>query len=63
LVVRATSATCAGTDRLHFVAIPYPERLFGDYLAAALAHDDYPELIASSETVDTVAVSAVLNRL
>jgi uncharacterized protein len=49
-----------GADRLHFVAIPYPEPLFGDYLPAALAHDDYPDLIAVGETVDTVAVSAVL---
>jgi TRAP-type uncharacterized transport system substrate-binding protein len=49
-----------GTDRLHFVPIPYPGKLIGDYLPATLAHDDYPELIASGETVDTVAVSAVL---
>jgi TRAP-type uncharacterized transport system substrate-binding protein len=49
-----------GTDRLHFVSIPYPGQLIGDYLPATLAHDDYPELIAPSETVDTVAVGAVL---
>ncbi len=49
-----------GTDRLHFVPIPYPGQLIGDYLPATLAHDDYPELIAAGETVDTVAVSAVL---
>jgi uncharacterized protein len=49
-----------GTDRLHFVAIPYPGQLIGDYLPATLAHDDYPELIAPGETVDTVAVGAVL---
>jgi TRAP-type uncharacterized transport system substrate-binding protein len=49
-----------GTDRLHFVPIPYPGQLIGDYLPATLAHDDYPELIAPGETVDTVAVGAVL---
>jgi hypothetical protein len=49
-----------GTDRLHFVPIPYPSQLIADYLPATLNHDDYPELIASGETVDTVAVSAVL---
>jgi uncharacterized protein len=49
-----------GTDRLHFVPIPYPGQLIGDYLPATLAHDDYPELIATGETVDTVAVGAVL---
>jgi uncharacterized protein len=49
-----------GTDRLHFIAIPYPGQLFGDYLPATLANDDYPELIAPGETVDTVAVGTVL---
>jgi TRAP-type uncharacterized transport system substrate-binding protein len=49
-----------GTDRLHFVPISYRSQLFEDYLPAPLNHDDYPELIASGETVDTVAVSAVL---
>jgi TRAP-type uncharacterized transport system substrate-binding protein len=49
-----------GADRLHFVPIPYPGQLIGDYLPATLAHDDYPDLIATGETVDTVAVGAVL---
>jgi TRAP-type uncharacterized transport system substrate-binding protein len=48
------------SDGLHFVPIPYPGQLIGDYLPATLVHDDYPELIASSETVDTVAVGTVL---
>jgi hypothetical protein len=48
------------SDRLHFVPIPYPGQLIGDYLPATLVHDDYPELIAPDETVDTVAVGAVL---
>jgi uncharacterized protein len=48
-------------DGLHFVPIPYTVQLNGDYLPATLTHDDYPELIASGETVvDTVAVGAVL---
>jgi uncharacterized protein len=47
-------------DRLHFVPIPYPTQLIGDYLPATLGHDDYPELIPPGETVDTVAVGAVL---
>jgi TRAP-type uncharacterized transport system substrate-binding protein len=48
------------SDGLHFVPIPYPGQLIGNYLPATLAHDDYPELIAPGETVDTVAVGAVL---
>jgi TRAP-type uncharacterized transport system substrate-binding protein len=47
-------------DRLHLVQIPYPTQLASDYLPATLSHDDYPELIAPNETVDTVAVGAVL---
>jgi uncharacterized protein len=48
-------------DGLHFVPIPYAAQLRDDYLPASLTHDDYPELVASSETaVDTVAVGAVL---
>jgi TRAP-type uncharacterized transport system substrate-binding protein len=47
-------------DGLHLVSIPYAPQLIGDYLPAALTHDDYPEIIAAGETVDTVAVGAVL---
>jgi uncharacterized protein len=57
--VRSMSKLVRG-DRLHFVPIPYPTQLIGDYLPATLTHDDYPELIAAGETVDTVAVGAVL---
>src|SRR6267154_702050 len=48
------------SDRLHFVPIPYPAQLIGDYLPTMLNHDDYPDLIRPGETVDTVAVGAVL---
>jgi uncharacterized protein len=48
-------------DGLHFVPIPYTAQLNTDYLPATLTHEDYPELVASSENaVDTVAVGAVL---
>jgi uncharacterized protein len=47
-------------DQLHLVPIPYPTQLIGDYLPATLTHDDYPDMIAPGETVDTVAVGAVL---
>jgi uncharacterized protein len=48
------------SDRLHFVPVPYPTQLIGDYLPATLSHDDYPEIIPAGESVDTVAVGAVL---
>jgi uncharacterized protein len=47
-------------DGLHFVPIPFAKELYEDYLPATLTHDDYPELIQAGETVDTVAVGAVL---
>jgi TRAP-type uncharacterized transport system substrate-binding protein len=57
--VRSMSKLTRG-DRLHLVPIPYPTQLIGDYLPATLTHDDYPEFIPAGETVDTVAVGAVL---
>jgi uncharacterized protein len=50
----------ARTEGLHLVPIPYPSQLIDDYLPATLTHDDYPDLIRAGETVDTVAVGAVL---
>jgi TRAP-type uncharacterized transport system substrate-binding protein len=47
-------------DGLHLVPLPYPTKLIGDYLPTTLTHDDYPDLVAPGETVDTVAVGAVM---
>jgi uncharacterized protein len=47
-------------DGLHLVPLPYPTQLIGDYLPTALTHDDYPDLVARGEAVDTVAVGAVM---
>jgi uncharacterized protein len=57
--VRAMSRLTA-KDGLHFVPIPYPAQIISDYLPATLTHDDYPELIAPGQAVDTIAVGAVL---
>jgi uncharacterized protein len=40
--------------------MPYPPALQDDYLPATLTHEDYPGLIPEGQTVDTVAVGAVL---
>jgi uncharacterized protein len=50
----------ASGDHLHLVPIPYPAQLIGDYLPTSFSHEDYPELILPGETVDSVAVGAVL---
>jgi TRAP-type uncharacterized transport system substrate-binding protein len=47
-------------DQLHLVPIPYTSELLDDYLPTTLTHDDYPELIPAGESVETVAVGAVL---
>jgi TRAP-type uncharacterized transport system substrate-binding protein len=48
------------TDGLHFVPVPYPSPLMADYLPSTLTHSDYPDLIPTGQSVDTIAVSAVL---
>ena len=53
-------AKLEGTDGLHFVSVPYPPQLIEDYYPSALTHDDYPNLIPAGQSVDTIAVSAVL---
>ena len=47
-------------DGLKILPVPYPKQLQSDYLPAVLTHDDYPNLIKQGETIDTIAVGAVL---
>jgi TRAP transporter TAXI family solute receptor len=46
--------------RFHLVKVDYEKPLQGDYLPATLTSKDYPNLIANGETVDTIAVPALL---
>jgi TRAP transporter TAXI family solute receptor len=46
--------------RFHLATVDYDKPLQGDYLPARLSSKDYPNLIADGETVDTIAVPAVL---
>jgi TRAP-type uncharacterized transport system substrate-binding protein len=46
--------------RFHLVKVDYEKPLQADYLPATLTSKDYPNLIADGETVDTIAVPAVL---
>jgi TRAP transporter TAXI family solute receptor len=46
--------------RFHLVKVDYEKPLQADYLPATLTSKDYPNLIAEGETVDTIAVPAVL---
>jgi uncharacterized protein len=45
---------------LHFLAIPLKPAITSAYAPTRLTNKDYPRLIADGETIDTVAVGAVL---
>jgi hypothetical protein len=46
--------------RLHLVPIPYDRRLQDLYLPTTLTSDEYPNLLAPGERVDTLAASVLL---
>ena len=45
---------------LKLLPIPYEEALETDYLPTKFTHDDYPTLVAEGDSIETVAVPAVL---
>jgi branched-chain amino acid transport system substrate-binding protein len=47
-------------ENLHLVPVNYEKALQADYLPAQFTAEDYPNLIAAGQRVDTVAASAVL---
>ncbi|MCV0369249.1 TAXI family TRAP transporter solute-binding subunit [Filomicrobium sp.] len=47
-------------EGLRLLPIAYPPSLEADYLPAKLTHADYPDLIGEGQSIDTVAVGAVL---
>src|SRR5215475_7401494 len=49
-----------GSDGLKLLSIHYTKELEDAYYPANLTHDDYPELIAKGQSVDSVSVCAVL---
>ena len=46
--------------RFHLVTVDYDKPLQNDYLPATMTPEDYPNLIAPGDKVDTIAVPAVL---
>ena len=53
-------STFTNDGRFHLVKVNYEKPLQGDYLPATLTSKDYPNLIAEGESVDTIAVPALL---
>jgi TRAP transporter TAXI family solute receptor len=56
----AYAKVTAEAKEFKLIPVPYPAALQEDYLPATLTHEDYPNLIAEGETIDTIAVGAVL---
>src|SRR6476620_7956034 len=54
------SVSAFNDNRFHLVPVDYAKPLQTDYLPATLTSKDYPNLIAEGQTVDTIAVPAVL---
>src|SRR5439155_8278934 len=55
------SVSTFGNDgRFHLAGVDYAKPLQSDYLPATLTAKDYPNLIKEGESVDTIAVPAVL---
>src|SRR5215475_12941141 len=44
----------------HFIPVDYNSKFADYYLPTTLTHDDYPELIASGEQIDSIGIPAVL---
>jgi TRAP transporter TAXI family solute receptor len=53
-------STFENDGRFHLVKVDYEKPLQADYLPTTLTSKDYPNLIAEGETVDTIAVPALL---
>jgi len=56
----ASTAKLKAADGFRILPVNYAKPLQSDYLPAVLTHEDYPGLIKEGETVDTIAVGAVL---
>jgi uncharacterized protein len=48
------------SDGYRIVPVPWVHSMPNDYLPASLTHDDYPDLIAPGESIDTIATGTVL---
>jgi uncharacterized protein len=57
--VRSMSRLAPGGG-LHFVPIPFAQPLIADYLPTELTHDDYPGMVPAGQSIETIAVGAVL---
>ncbi len=55
-----STRTLRSADGFKILPVAYTKALQDDFLPAVLTHEDYPNLIAKGEKIDTIAVSCVL---
>jgi uncharacterized protein len=55
-----STARVKAADGFKLLPVAYTKALQDDFLPAVLTHEDYPDLIAPGQKVDTIAVSCVL---
>ncbi len=55
-----STARVKAAEGFKLLPVRYSKELQDDFLPAVLTHEDYPDLIAEGEKIDTVAVSCVL---
>jgi TRAP transporter TAXI family solute receptor len=53
-------ASLKAGEGYRLIPVPFAKSLQDDYLPSTLTHNDYPNVIAPGETVDTIAASSVL---
>jgi TRAP transporter TAXI family solute receptor len=55
-----STRTLKASEGFKILPVAYTKALQDDFLPAVLTHEDYPDLLAKGEKIDTVAVSCVL---
>lgn len=53
-------ASLKASDGYRIIPIPWNNWMLGDYLPSPLNHDDYPNLIASGQSIPTVATGTIM---
>jgi uncharacterized protein len=53
-------AQLKASDGYRLIPIPFAKSLRDDYLPSTLTNEDYPNLVAKGETIDTIAASSIL---
>jgi len=53
-------AKLKGRDGFHILPVPFNKKMLGDFAPTTLTHDDYPDLIPTGQSVETVASGTIM---